>query len=160
MKPILRHAPAARSIAALLVLSGCASYIDAKREVARAPETIRAAEIRRDAARGENESLRREQAEAEAEQQRLGAALAGTNAQLAAVQKRIKTSNAASAAQRSELARLTQRQKDLEAEMAAMNAAPPASSPGDTAARQLQLDALRLEQENLQKQLNALVNAM
>ena len=35
---------------ALLSLAGCASYIDAKREVANAPAAMRAAEVRRDAA--------------------------------------------------------------------------------------------------------------
>jgi len=145
---------------ALLSLAGCASYIDAKREVANAPAAMRAAEVRRDAAIDENADLRTQQAEANAAQQSLNRDVGQTQAQLAQVQARLKKATSATAAQRAELAKLTKRQADLKRDMDAMNRAPAPKTAGEVGGRQIELDNLRTEQDNLQKQVDALQGAL
>jgi len=145
---------------ALLSLAGCASYIDAKREVANAPAAMRAAEVRRDAAIDENADLRTQQAEANAAQQSLNRDVGQTETQLAQVQARLKKATSATAAQRAELAKLTKRQADLKRDMDAMNRAPAPKTAGEVGGRQIELDNLRTEQDNLQKQVDALQGAL
>ena len=148
------------AILALLSVAGCASYIDAKREVANAPAAMRAAEVRRDAAIDENADLRTQQAEANAAQQSLNRDVGQTETQLAQVQARLKKATSATAAQRAELAKLTKRQADLKRQMDTMNRAPAPSTAGEVGGRQIELDNLRTEQDNLQKQVDALQGAL
>jgi chromosome segregation ATPase len=153
----IRHAAA---VLALLGLAGCASYIDAKREVANAPAAIRAAEVRRDAALDANAELRAQQAEVAAAQQRLNRDVGQTEAQLAQVEARLKKAKAATASQRAELAKLAKRQADLKRDMSNLNQAPAPKTPGEVGGRQIELDNLRTEQDNLQKQIDALQGAL
>ncbi len=160
MIPNLRQFRRGTALLALLALAGCASYIDAKREVANAPAAIRAAEVRRDAALDANADLRTQQAEANAAQQSLSRDVGQTEAQLAQVQARLKKAKSATAAQRAELAKLSKRQADLKRDMDAMNRAPAPKTAGEVGGRQIELDNLRTEQDNLQKQVDALQGAL
>jgi hypothetical protein len=156
----LRETGRTAALLALLGLAGCASYIDAKREVANAPAAIQAAEVRRNAALDANADLRAQQAEVTAAQQSLNRDVGQTEAQLAQVEARMKKAKSATAAQRAELARLAKRQAGLKRYMDGMNQTPAPKTPGEVGGRQIELDNLRTEQDNLQKQVDALQGAL
>jgi chromosome segregation ATPase len=149
----------------LMSLGGCAAmetYVGQRQDKFQGgPEArVQAAESRQAGVRATNTSLQKQLADLQQQQASLNQDLQATKSQLGDLNKKIASTKSATAAQKRDYDKLVAREKQLRAERDALAKQPPPDSAVDAAAQSLKLQRMRDEQEALQRQINALQQAL
>ncbi|WP_158047531.1 hypothetical protein [Skermanella pratensis] len=157
-----------RTIAAgltLLLLGGCAAvetYVGERRDLAAGgPETrIKDAQGREAQARATNSTLQRQVAEVQAQQASLSRDLQASQAQLGELNRKLTGARSVTAAQKRDYDRLVARQKQIRQELDALARQPQPVSAIDASAQSLKLQQMQDERDALQRQIDALQQAL
>jgi chromosome segregation ATPase len=146
---------------ALALLAGCTAvntYVSERGDLSsgRTEQAVNAAQARQDEARQTNAALTQQVAELQAERDRLASDMARNAARLHDIDASLRRTRTATDAQKAQFLRLQKQQQSLQKQLddAAREAQP--ASAGDAASQSLNLQRLRVEKEDLERQINVL----
>lgn len=111
-------------------------------------------------ANSENVDLKSQLASLQSEQDTLQEEIARSKTELQGLDERLKQTQSATEGQRAEYRRLLAKQKELKKEIDRAAAAPQPANATDADSKRLELDRLKMEKEQLQKQIQALQNGL
>ena len=148
-----------------LTINGCASvdtFIKSTGDLTsgRSAESVQQAKRQQTAEVNENAALRGQLASLDAQRSRLRSQLSLSQERLRQVNARLAQENGATQQQRDDYNRLAEKQRDLEARLAAARAEPSAKDPATAAAQKEQVDRMTQEKDILERQINALQRAL
>ena len=146
---------------ALVGLGGCAAvntYVGERGDLSsgRTQQAVNAAQSRQDDARRANAELAQQAADLQAERDRLTNEVARSAARLRDVDASLRKTRAVTEGQKAEYLRLRDQLQQLQKQLDGAAREAPPESVGDAAAQSLNLQRLRVEKENLERQINVL----